>query len=234
MARNAKGQFVKPLDQQIAELKANNPDAVTAMVERINLALKKRADFELSKKPNGTHIELRRVAGKFADSRGIAAFLHCIDADPDLMFNRVRKDGTRSNLKGLQKVRKLYEFIVGDTGAVETVTCALFASTIIAARMGVNWVSSAEQEFILSSEKVKSLPAKVRDAIYAYQHKHMTLEGDSRSQSCQFRTTFSNLGAYYFAREEFDESDYSLGISINLKSPIVQFLSDAWELNRYS
>lgn len=220
------------LPDRIRNLLDQKPKEVTAMVGRVNTALYERATFERSKKPHGSHVELRRVANMYADSRNMAAFLHVIGADPQVMFNKVRKDGTRANLKGLQKVRKLCDFILEDK-PLDMPSKALFAATIIANRMGAKWISSNEQEFILSSESVESLPADIRNAIYAYQHKHMTIEGDSRPQSCTFRTTYANLGAYHYAREEFDNSEYSLGIMVDTTSPIIQHLTATWELERF-
>lgn len=215
----------------LPELVSNvKPKDVSAMVKRVNAALKTRADYELMKSPNGSHVELRRVAGMFADSRTVAAFLHVLGADPDLMFNRVRKAGTRSNLKGFRKVRQLIDYTTGRKGTFETVSKALFASTIIAAQKGATWISSQEQELILSNVPVNSLSKEIREAIEEYKHKHMTLEGDSRPQSCQFRTTFNNLNIYDYAREEFDNTDYSLGIMVNMESPVIQYLSHRWNL----
>jgi hypothetical protein len=217
------------------------PDAIKAvpkreaakMIKRINKAVLDRATFEREKSPNGSHVELRRVANLYVDSDRIARFLVVLGADPDLMFNRVRKDGTRSNLKGLKKVSGLVDYVTGKTGAIETVTKALFAGTIIAALKGVTWVASQEQEFILSSEKVASMPLEIREAIYAYQHKHMTIEGDSRPQSCAFRTTFANIGVFHYMREDFDNTAYTMGVVINMDSPVVQYLVERWELAKY-
>jgi hypothetical protein len=217
----------------VADIQQNKADNVTAMVGRINSALEKRARFELAKKPHGSHVLLRQTAAQFADSRTVAAFLVALNADPELMFNRTRKAGTRANLKGFKKVRQLIDYTTGRTKAFEIVSKALFASTIIAAKMGIEWIASAEQELILSDHRVASLPEDIRNAIYEYRHKHMTLEGDSRNQSCQFRTTFNNLGLYDFSREEFDNCDYSLGIRVNLENPLIEYLSDEWELNRF-
>jgi hypothetical protein len=245
---NGKGKFVSkavydewlkanqliPLPQLVSDIETNQSNRTQAMVERINAALKDRAEFELRKAPNGSHIELRKVAGMFADNRRVAAFLCAVDADPDLMFNRVRKNGTRSNLKGFTKVRKLIDYVTGRTKVFERVSLALFASTIIAANKGVSWIASPEQELILSSESVNSLPRDVQEAIADYKHKHMTLEGDSRPQACQFRTTFANLGVYEFYRDEFDNTDYTLGISVIMSSPIVRYLNDVWQLERFN
>lgn len=215
-------------------IKAVSEKDINAMVKRITRALTDRAEYEYNKNPNGSHVELRRVVNWFKDSRSIAAFLHVIGADPQEMFNRQRKNGSRSNLKGLKKVRQLFDYISGRTNAFERVSLAMFASTIIAADQGVSWISSQEQELILSSEQVNSLPVQVRTAIREYQHKHMTLAGDSRNQACSFRTTFANLGIYTFAREDFDDNAYTLGINVNMNSPIVRYLYDRWELNRFN
>lgn len=217
----------------VADIQQNKPELVSSMVERINSALLERAKFERQNKPNGSHIEFRRVANQFNDSRTVAAFLIALNASPEIMFNRERKAGTRADLKGLQKVRKLIDYVTGRTTVIDTVTKALFAATIIAAKMGIEWIASPEQEMILSDSRIKSLPNDVREAIADYQLRHMSLEGDSRPQSCRFRTTFANLGLYQFHRDEFDNSDSTLGISVNLDNPLIQYLTLRWDLNSF-
>jgi len=223
----------KTIDKLIPWLIENRPEQVEAMRERINSALKERAFYERSKSPNGSHVELRRTVGAFLHNTTVAAFFVCCDADPDLVFNRSRKTDARANLKGFRKVRQLIDYVTGKTNAFETVSKALFAATIIAALNGVRWIASPEQELILSDESVNSLPQEIREAIYQYQHKHMTVEGDSRPQSCQFRTTFNNLGMFHYSREEFDNSDYTLGINVDLDHPVIQYLVNRWQLKPF-
>ncbi len=211
---------------------SNKAAEVAEMKERINKAVYERAMFERSKKPNGSHVEMRRTANQFADNDRVAAFFHALNVSPEVMFNRSRKDGWRSDLKGLQKVRKLIDFLTDRTHSLDTVSTALFACTIIAARKGLDWISSAEQELILSPENVGSLPSDIQSEIRKYQHKHMTVEGDSRPQACRFRTTYANLGIYHYDRQEFDDSEYSLGIKVNLDNPVVQDLASRWNLVR--
>lgn len=223
----------KTFPNLVTHLLENEPQVVSAMVERVNNAIEKRGAFEWQKKRNSSHVLFRKVAAQFSDSRTVAAFLVALNADPDLMFNRERKAGTRANLKGFAKVRQLIDYTTGKSDAFERVSLALFASTIIAANKGTTWIASPEQELILSSEKVNSLPTEVREAIKEYQHKHMTLEGDSRNESCRFRTTFANLGLYSMTREEFDNVDYTMGIRVDLKNPLIQYLSKRWKLERF-
>jgi len=223
----------KELNKLIPWLVANKPDEVEAMTARINAALKERALFERAKNPNGSHVELRRVVAQFMHNKTFAAFLMVCGANPELLFNRERKAGSRANLKGFSKVRQLLDYITGKTNAFEIVSKALFAASIIAALKGIYWIASPEQELILSDESVNSLPQEIREAIYKYQHKHMTVEGDSRNQSCQFRTTFSNLGMYSFSRDEFDNSDYTMGINVDLNHPVIQYLINRWQLAAY-
>jgi len=218
----------------ILDIIASESDEVAAMVERINQAVYDRATFERSKQPNGSHIELRRTANAWADSSICAAFLIYLNANPDTIFNRSRKDGTRANLKGLQKVKTLFDYVMGRKDVIDFCSFALFASTIIAAKMGTTWVSSQEQELILSSEKVNSLPRDVQNSIRQYQHKYMSIEGDSRNQSCLFRTTYANLGLYHVSREDWDNTNYSLGVMVDTDNPLIMYLSDRWELNRYA
>ncbi len=214
----------------IAENKASD---VAAMVTAINLALDNRAVFERELKPNGSHIELRKVIAAFRYNNLAAAFFVMVKANPELIFNRTRKAGTRADLKGLLKLSNFVEYVAGKSYKLDSVTKALFAATIIAAFKGVRWIASPEQELILSSEPVNSLPLELQTAIAEFKHKHMTLTGDSRPQSCRFRTTFANLGFYTFARDEFDNSDYSLGIMVNLESPVIQYLASHWGLLQF-
>lgn len=202
---------------------------VTAMLRRIMAELNKRQEFETLKEPFGSHVVLKQTIAMLRGNRRFAAFLCVIGADPAEMFNRTRKEGTRADLKGIKKVKMLVDYVTGRTGAFERVSLALFAATIIAAKKGVKWVSNAEQELILSSLDITSLPEEVQDAIKAYQHKYMRIHGDSRPQSCRFRTTFSNLGAFMFSREDQDDKN-RLGIMVNMDSPIVRYLTDRWEL----
>jgi hypothetical protein len=222
------------LPDVIADTLASESDEVDAMVKRVNAALEERAAYERAKSPSGSHIELRKVLGAFYNARTAAAFFVALKVDPDLMFNRSRKEGTRANLKGFTKVRKLIDFVTGRTKVFERVSLALFASTIIAARMGVEWIASPEQELILSKESVQSLPTPIQEAISEYKHKHMTLTGDSRPQACQFRTTFQNLGIFEFYRDEFDNVDYTLGITVNMDSPLVDYLTKTFHLDRFN
>lgn len=218
--------------EQVQHLKEHEADKVSAMVERINTALFERATFERSKRPHNSHIELRRVASAFADSRTVAAFLLALDANPHLMFNRVRKAGTRSDLKGLLKVRRLIDYVMGGDTAkdLDAVSKALFAATILAALNGVEWIASPEQELVLSNVRIESLPAELQSAVFEYQAKHMRVEGDSRPQSCRFRTTYANMGMYTFMRDDMDDNDYTLGISVNLSNPLIQYLAHTWGL----
>lgn len=224
----------RDLAQEIAHIIAKRPKAVTAMNDRIFAALEERGEFERLKAPHGSHIEFRRAADALYGLQGnnrVSAFLVALNADPDLMLNRVRKDGTRSNLKGFTKIRKLVDYVTGKTQRLETVTLALFASTIIAAQMGVEWIASPEQELILSPEKVQSLPVEVQAAIRDFQHKHMRLTGDSRPQACQFRTTFENLGCFHQLRDNFYDNAYTFGISVVPSNPLVSYLSSRWGLS---
>jgi hypothetical protein len=206
---------------------------VTAMVTRLNRAMDARERFERSKAPNGSHIELRRAKAFLRGNRRLAAFLCVTGSDPDEMINRTRKEGTRANLKGFQKLKKLLDYVTNRSLVFERVSLALFASTIIAANKGIGWISSQEQELILSNVPVSSLSKEIQDAIASYKHKYMTLEGDSRNQSCQFRTTFSNLGMFFFAREDTEEAN-SLGIMVNMESPVIQYLNQRWNLDSAS
>lgn len=226
--------YQTPLDERVKLALANDPEGVSAMVNRIMEALREREAFERAKKPNGSHIALRKAFNAFAYNRRVAAFLLVIGANPQVMFNRSRQQGSRANLNGFMKVRKLIDYITGEEETFERVSLALFAATIIAANMGKGWIANPEQELILSSEKVESLPPAIRDAIRDYQHKYMSLTGDSRFQACQFRTTFNNMGIYHYMREDFDNSEYANGILVNMESPVVQFLNDRWNLERFT
>jgi hypothetical protein len=211
-------------------MKAVNPAKVSAMVRSINKALDSRLAFERQKAPHSALIEYRRANAFMRNNRRLGAFLAVVGADPDQMLNRTRKAGTRANLKGIKKVRQLLDYLTGETNRFERVSLALFASSIIAAKKGIQWISNNEQELILSTVDVGSLPEAVREAIEEYKHKYMTLEGDSRNQSCQFRTTFANLGCYYFSNEDVDDSNRN-GIQIDLDSPIIRELNRRWNLD---
>lgn len=216
----------KTLPQLIA---SQSPQAINAMVKRIEKAFKERESFEYSKNPNGSHIELRRAKNLILNNRRFAAFLIAVNACPDKLLNKSRKLDTRANLKGIKKIRMLCDYITGETRIFERVSLALFASTIIAALKGVQWISNSEQELILSNVPVQSLPSEVQAAIADYKHRYMSLAGDSRNQSCQFRTTFENLDCFYFSREDTLDSN-RLGIGVNLNNPIITYLVDRWNL----
>lgn len=207
-----------------------SPQAITAMAKRVEKAFKERESFELAKNPNGSHIELRKAKAMMLHNRRFAAFLSAIDANPDKLLNKSRKEGTRANLKGIKKIRMLLDYVTGETRVFERVSLALFAASIIAAKRGIKWISNAEQELILSNLDVGSLPLDVQTAIKEYKHKYMSITGDSRNQSCQFRTTFSNLGCFWFSRQDCDDSN-RLGIEVDLDSPIIRYLSDKWNLD---
>ncbi len=206
-----------------------SPQAINAMIKRIEKAYKEREAFEYSKNPNGSHIELRRAKNLIVGNRRFAAFLSAIGACPDKLLNKSRKLDTRANLKGIKKISMLCDYITGESRIFERVSLALFASTIIAALKGTQWISNAEQELILSNVPVQSLPHEVQAAIHDYKHKYMSLAGDSRNQSCQFRTTFENLNCFYFSREDTIDSN-RLGIGVLLDSPVITYLIDKWNL----
>jgi hypothetical protein len=243
--RNKRGEFISKADwEQLYQTHGANvdlpalinavpPQEVTAMVHRINLALEARERFERSRTPHGSHIELRRAKAFLRNNRRLAAFLVVCGADPSEMLNKVRKAGSRSDLKGFQKLKRLVDYCTGRSQVFERVSLALFASTIIAANRGIGWISSTEQELILSNVPVGSLPAEVQTAIEEYKHRYMRLEGDSRPQACRFRTTFENLGLYYMSREDSDDTS-SLGINVNMDSPVIQYLNQRWELDKVS
>ena len=218
--------------EQVQSILETRSDDVSAMVESIHKAIYERATYERAKRPNGSHLELRRVVNQFTDSRKVAAFLIAVGANPHLMFNRQRKAGAKSDLKGLQKVRRLIDYVMGGPTAkdIDAVSKALFAVTITAALSGVEWIASPEQELVLSSIPIQSLPEEVQSAIAEYQVKHMDITGDSREQSCRFRTTYANLGLYTFMRDDFDGCDYTLGVSVILSNPLIQYLIATWNL----
>lgn len=215
----------------ILDIKASESREVDSMVKRINSALLERANFEREKAPHKSHVELRRVAAQFADSRNVAAFFVALNVDPWIMFNKVRKNGWRTNLKGLQKVRRLVDYVMGNKPTLDMDSTALFAATIIAANKGIEWISSSEQEFILSSESINSLPKDIAKTIHEFQSKRMTIEGGSRPHSCEWRTTYANMGLYTYSREEVGEDDYSLGVHIDLTNPLIIFLNETWGLS---
>lgn len=208
-----------------------NASKVNASLRRVEKSLAKREAFEIQKAPHNPHIELRRAARYLRGNKTFAAFMAAIGADSDLFLNRERKLGYRSNLKGVQKVKSLVEYITGRSKKFDRVSLALFASSIIAAKRGIDWISNQEQEKILSSLPVDSLPPEVADAIRHYQYKYMRIEGDSRNQACQFRTTFDNLGCYEFSKADTPDANLN-GIEVNLDSPVIQFLSAKWELDK--
>lgn len=201
----------------------------TNMVKAIHKALVERECFEKAKSPNGSHIELERAKAMLAHNRRFAAFMVATNNNPNELLNSTRKAGTRANLKGIKKVRMLVDYITGKTNIFERVSLALFASTIIAAQKGIEWISNAEQELILSNLDVSSLPNEVQEAINAYKHKYMWIGGDSRNQSCQFRTTFNNLGCFYQSREDCDDMNRG-GIGVNLNHPVIDYLATRWNL----
>lgn len=216
----------------ILDTLASESREVDSMVASINAALLERANYERSKKPNGSHIELRRVANAFADNRRVAAFFVTMGIKPMVMFNKERKNGSRSNLLGLQRLSKMIDYVTGKKQTIDIVNQSLFAATIIAGIKGCGWISSTEQELILSPESIGSFPPKLRKAIAEYQHKHMTLEGRSRPTACEWRTTWANAGVYSYSREEDeDETTYELGINIDLSNPLITYLTTIWELN---
>lgn len=207
--------------------------AVTGMVRRIETAYKEREAFEFEKSPNGSHIELRKARAIVMHNPRLAAFLLACDVDPQELLNKSRKEGTRANLKGIKKIKTLLDFVTGKSRVFERVSLALFASTIIAANRGIGWISNAEQELILSNLPVGSLPTELQAAVADYKHRYMSITGDSRNQSCQFRTTFSNLNCFFFSREDCDDMN-RLGIMVNMDSPIIQFLNKRWNLDAVS
>lgn len=202
---------------------------IANMKRRIEKALKEREAFERAKSPNGAHIELERAKNYILNNRRFAAFMVATNSDPNELLNRSRKVGYRANLKGIKKVKMLCDYVTGRTKVFERTSLALFASTIIAALRGINWISNNEQELILSNLDVGSLPKDVQEAIAEYKHKYMSISGDSRNQSCQFRTTFENLGCFYQSREDCDDMN-RLGIGVNLDNPIIQHLIERWNL----
>lgn len=210
-----------------------SPQAINAMVKHIEKAYKDREAFEMEKNPHGSHIELRRAKNLIVNNRRFAAFLATVGINPETLLNKSRKLDTRANLKGIKKLRMLCDYITGETRVFERVSLALFAATIIAANRGINWISNAEQELILSNLPVSSLPDELQKAIEEYKHKYMFIGGDSRNQSCQFRTTFANMDCFYFSREDTADSN-RLGIGVNMESPIIQHLNKALNLEAVS
>lgn len=204
-----------------------NPQLIASFRESINKALYERALFERDKKPKASHVLLRRVGNAFADSNLAASFFASLDLDPHLVFNRERQAGKRANLEGLMKVRGLIDYIAGRNSTLDNGSLALFACSIIAAKKGVPWLSSAEQEKILTPEIVDSLPVKIQKAIRDYQNKGMTIEGRARPEASSFRTTFENIGIFEAGKESDDKDVFNV-IAIDLSNPVIQYLNNKW------
>src|SRR5689334_14976642 len=135
-------------DFQKAMHDVSGPKAAS-MVRKINLALEKRYAFERENKPNSPLVEMRDAYTQLHGNTNVARFLCVLEAEPDVMLNRVRKDGYRSNLKAIRKIRMLAEYMAGEHGRINGVTKALFAASIIAARENQPWVSNSDAEAIL-------------------------------------------------------------------------------------
>jgi hypothetical protein len=201
------------------------------MLRKLENEMSKREAFEVAKAPNAPLIELRRAKQTIIGNRRFAAFMAAISADPSELLNKVRKEGYRSNLKGIQKVKSLVEYVNGRSNKFDRVSLALFAVSIIAAKKGIDWISNEQQMFILSSLDVPGIPEEVREAVRYYQAKHLTLAGDAANQACQFRTTFNNLGLFTYANRDVEERNLN-GIQVNLNSPVIQYLSARWKLDQ--
>lgn len=202
---------------------------VASMVRSINAALNHREAYERQKAPNGAHVELRDVIGMLRGNSTVARFLIVLGADPDVMLNKQRKAGYRANLKPIRKIRMLAEYMAGEHGAVNGVVKALFAATIMAAKLKTYWLSNDELERILARIPLMDVPEELRVSIQAWNAVNIKSGAESRNQACQFRTAFENLGCYIKSREDMADLNKS-GIYANMNNPLIQDLAKRWNL----
>lgn len=220
---------VTPLPQVMNGFRSRQ---VESMLHKIDAQLIERRAFEETARPNKTHIELREAEKQLRGNETVARFFLANSVDPSRVLNWTRKDGYRSNLKGIRKLRKLCEF-VANYGSIDRVSKALFAATIIAANRGCGWISNSQQELILSDLPVSTLPQELREAVSEWQNRYMSLTHESRNQSCQWRTTYENCGAYAMSAQD-TVNGQELGVTVNMDSPLVQYLNNRWKLDSVS
>lgn len=200
---------------------------VGGMVRRINTALDKRYAFERANKPSSPLIEMREADTQLRGNSTVARFLIVLGADPEVMLNRVRKDGYRSNLKAMRKVRMLAEYMAGHHGKINGVVKALFAASIIAAKENHPWVSNSDAEAILL--RLQTSNPELLSSIAAFTALRIKSASEARNQACQFRTAFENLKVFYSSRD--DETDLSSnGVRASMVSPLIQALAHRWGL----
>jgi hypothetical protein len=202
---------------------------VSNMLAKIARALDKRAAFEASKAPHKLHVELMAADKQMRGNKTLARFYAVLDASPDLILNRERKEGYRANLKTVRKVRGLSEFMAGENGKINGVCKALFAATILAARMGTEWVSNNDAEKLLLALPLDSMNGELRDALAELSGLNIRDAKEARNQACQFRTAFENLGCYFVSRSNPDDMNAN-GIRANLESPLMFSLANRWGL----
>lgn len=205
---------------------AVKPQAVIGMLKRVNKALDSRVAFEAAKGTRA-NIELASAEKQMRQNKTLAKFYAVLKADPDLVINRVRKDGYRANLKTVRKVRMLAEYMAGQNGKVNGVCKALFAATILAARMGKPWVSNNDAEKLILQLPVESMGAELRAAFEELRGLNVRDPKEARNQACQFRTAFENLGCYFVAKSNIDDAD-ERGIIANMESPLIVALAEKW------
>lgn len=200
---------------------------VSGMIARMGRALDHRAAYEAAKAPNKFHVELAAADKQMRGNKTLARFYCVLDANPDVVLNRERIAGYRANLKTVRKVRGLAEYMEGQHGKINGVCKALFAATILAARMDIYWISNNDAEKLLSSVPLKGMHPELKKALEELSGLNIRDAKEARNQACQFRTAFENLGCYFVSRD--DENNLSSnGIRANLTNPLIMALSERW------
>jgi hypothetical protein len=200
---------------------------VRSMISKVRKALDERTAFEEAKKPGKLHVELRDAV-KQLDGNALMARFYCVlKADPMEVLNKERKEGYRANLKTVRKVRMTAEYLAGDSTRLNGVCKALFAATILAARLGKPWVSNNDAEKLLLSLPVTTGNAELTAALKELQGMNIENASEARNQACQFRTAFENLNCYRIARGNAKDLSAN-GIYANLDSPLIMALADRW------
>ncbi len=212
-----------------AAMASVKPQAVQGMLKRIDRALVEREAFERQKNPHKLHVELEAAKQQMTGNKTLARFYVVLSADPGLILNRVRQDGSRANLKTVRKVRILAEYMAGENGKINGVCKALFAATILAATLNRPWVSNNDAEKLLLALPVETMGQELRQAFDEMKGLNIRNAKESRNQACQFRTAFENLCCYFVTKDNPDALN-DRGIYADLNNPLMSALRERWGL----
>lgn len=207
---------------------------VNAVIKEIDTAFEKRGKFisALNVETGKTDSESKDYAAITRHLKNgkanLARVLAVSGISADLLFNRVRNEGQRANMKAILKAIQASDLLCGNLSSkgIQRVTQCFIGASIVATVHGKDYLTTEEQKKILSNATISnnSMKPELIDAIKEYRHTVMSSGRDT--QSSQMRTILDNLNACSYVKIDGENA-----IKLNLASPIIRGFANAFGID---